>query len=500
MRSKKALLNSMVSLFLQLVTFTSGLILPRLIISHFGSSTNGLVTSITQFLAFLTLLEAGVGGVVKASLYKPLADENPENISRVAKAAELFFRKIAYISCAYIAVLALTYSLFINRQFSWRFTSLLILIIGISTIAQYYFGLTYRLLLDADQRGYVYNLIQMCSIILNIIFSVALIYAGFGIHIVLLVSSLIFIIRPLIINFYATKKYKVNKKCPPSEQALAQRWNGAGFSFAAFIHKKTDVFLLTILSTLREVSVYSVYITVTNGLISIVTITTNSFQAAFGNMIAKNETETLNKTFRLYVLISNEVVITIFTAAYVLILPFISLYTKNVNDVNYIRPIFSILILSAEMFYCLRQPYQAIITAAGHYKQTQRGAFIEAGLNIIISLILIKPLGLCGVAIGTLISIVYRTADLAVYLKNNIINFPLTHFLKRTVISGVSMLITIAVTYKVSNIDMDSFLIWIKYAVFVSLVSLIICTVFNIIFYQNDVKHLLKIVRSLLKK
>ena len=60
------------SLLLQLVTIICGFIVPRLIISNYGSDVNGLVTSITQFLAYITLLEAGFGPVVKSLLYKPI--------------------------------------------------------------------------------------------------------------------------------------------------------------------------------------------------------------------------------------------------------------------------------------------------------------------------------------------------------------------------------------------------------------------------------------------
>ena len=39
----------------------------------YGSDVNGLVSSITQFLGYIALVEGGVGGVIRAALYKPLA-------------------------------------------------------------------------------------------------------------------------------------------------------------------------------------------------------------------------------------------------------------------------------------------------------------------------------------------------------------------------------------------------------------------------------------------
>ena len=88
MRSKKTVLNIFSSLSLQIIVIISSLIVPKLIISSFGSDVNGLVTSITQFLAYITLLESGIGPVVKAALYKPLATKNKHEIVNILKSTE----------------------------------------------------------------------------------------------------------------------------------------------------------------------------------------------------------------------------------------------------------------------------------------------------------------------------------------------------------------------------------------------------------------------------
>lgn len=59
MRGKIAIKNIYTSLMSQIITIICGFIVPKLIIENFGSSVNGLVNSITQFLAYITLLESG---------------------------------------------------------------------------------------------------------------------------------------------------------------------------------------------------------------------------------------------------------------------------------------------------------------------------------------------------------------------------------------------------------------------------------------------------------
>lgn len=66
-------------------------IVPRLMIGTFGSEAYGATSSITQFLAYITLLEAGIGGVARSALYKPLADNDDYMISAVVCEIKRFF-------------------------------------------------------------------------------------------------------------------------------------------------------------------------------------------------------------------------------------------------------------------------------------------------------------------------------------------------------------------------------------------------------------------------
>ena len=80
MRSKKAIKNIISSLSQQIAVIICGLILPRAIIGTYGSNVNGLISSITQFLSYITLLEAGIGPVIKSVLYKPIANKEKKEI------------------------------------------------------------------------------------------------------------------------------------------------------------------------------------------------------------------------------------------------------------------------------------------------------------------------------------------------------------------------------------------------------------------------------------
>lgn len=84
-RSRKVnfILNTVVPLIAQIITIASGFIVPQLILNVYGSTVNGLINSITQFLSVISLLDLGMGAVVSTALYRPLAEKNTDEISKI---------------------------------------------------------------------------------------------------------------------------------------------------------------------------------------------------------------------------------------------------------------------------------------------------------------------------------------------------------------------------------------------------------------------------------
>ena len=138
-------------------------------------------------------------------------------------------------------------------------------------------------------------------------------------------------------------------------------------------------------------------------------------------ILACDEKDNLINTFNAYNTLIHMLSTICFSTAAVSIFNFISVYIKDVSDANYIQHIFGLLIISAEFVYCLRMPYNSIIYAAGKFKETKIPAGIEAGLNIMISCCLVPILGLSGVAIGTLVAMIYRCCSFVLYLTKDVL-------------------------------------------------------------------------------
>lgn len=500
MRTKKALLNTLAGLGYEAVALICGMILPRLILSTFGSGYNGITNSITQFLSCIALLRAGIGGVTRAALYKPLAAGDNLAYSRILRATEIFMRRLALIFLGFLAVFALVFPAFVRQEFDFLFTASLVMILGISTFVQYYYGFTYQMLLNADQREWVSSAVQIFTTILNTLVACLLLKLGCGIHLVKLGSAAVFALNPLFINFYAHKKYRIVRGVEPDNQAVAQRWDAFAHQAANFVNTNTDIMILTAFRSQKEVSVYSVYYLVFGGLTRLFRNSVPGVAAAFGDMMARGEKELLEKNFRVFELVVYSLAGILFITCGIMIVPFVMLYTKNVVDVNYSRPLFAALVTIASFFGCTRIPYQHVVEAAGHYRQTKKGAFFEAAMNITISVIAVFRLGLVGVALGTLAAAVFRTTQYAVYLDRHIIPRKHRLFLGHTAVSGVIALLSVGLYSRMPHMEMTGFLGWTVNAACACALVTGLTVVMNLLLYRQDSVLLVKKLAGLMKK
>lgn len=489
MQKKLLAKNTIASLLSQMTVLICGFILPRLFLQSFGSEVNGLVNSITQFLGVISFLDLGVGAVVESALYKPLAEKDNKEISKVMASANRFFQRLAQILIVYVVALIFVYPFVANQEFGFFYTATLILAISISSFAQYYLGITNALLLNADQHGYVQYNAQTITAILNTIVCVILISAGGTVQLVKLASSLIFLARPIALRYYVNKKYKVDWRIQYDDEPIKQKWNGVAQHVAAVVLDGTDTIVLTINSTLSNVSIYSVYSLVVRGVKTLFLSMTNGIQALIGELWAKQELNRLNEIFAWVEWVIHTGTTYIFACTAALIVPFVKVYTSGIADANYVQPTFAIILTAANAMHCLRLPYNIMVLAAGHYKQTQNNYIVAAVLNIVISVLTVKAWGLIGVAIGTLAAMAYQTVWLAVYDSKHFIFWPIKSVMKQFLVDMLSAVL-IWILGRLICMSETSYVGWFILAVKIALGAFVIIVFVNILLYRNMIYQL----------
>lgn len=488
-RNQKVKFNTIIGLVNQVTTIICGFILPSAILKVYGSEVNGLVNSVTQFLGFISLCELGVGAVVQSALYKPLAEGRSDQISAVMKSSQSFFTKVAMALVFYVCGL-LVFLPATSKQFDFFYTASLIIAISISLFAQYYFGISNQLLLYADQKVYIPMVLNIITVLLNTVVSLILVYSNASIQFVKLITSMIYLLRPLVMRRYVNKNYRIDRKIKIQDEPIQQKWDGLAQHFSTVVVDRSSVAVLTFFS-LTSVSIYSMYCLVVNGLYLLISSLAMGAQSLMGNLIAKNEKEKLNESFESFEWMMHTLITIIYSIASVLITPFIMVYTKGVTDADYYAPVFGFMLVLAYFTLSIQVIYKTVIKSAGHFRETRRAVAEATVLNVVCSVICVWLFGLVGAALGIFLSMMFLTMYYVRYLSKNILYRSLKKFGKIIMVDiMIIILINVCCNWIVKT-DCESYMTWIEEAFKVSIIAIIISLTANCLLYFERIRKMI---------
>lgn len=479
---------------LQIVSIIAGFIIPKLVLESFGSEVNGVVSSINQFLNYITLAEGGFTSIIYANLYKPLVENDEEKISKILYSSKKFYNKISFLYIGYSIILAVVYPLVVDSSFSYEYVFSLVLILSLKLLIQYMFSLTLRTLLIADKKLYINSIVQIFLTIIQIVITFFVVKLYPNIHILKLVTALAYILQPLVFGLYIRKHYnldlskKANKDNHDDVSISKQRWNGFAVHFASFVNQSTDITILTILSLLTDISVYSVYALVTTSLGGLVTAITTGLNSSLGHDFARNNLNEINDKLDSYEYIMNLLSFFLFGVAGLLITPFVLIYTQNVVDANYNQPLFGVLLCISAVIKLIRLPHSNLAYAANKYKEIKYPAFIQVAINVVLSIVLVFPLGLNGIIIGTIVSMIYKTV-FHIYFTKKIIGRKQLIFYKKIVVfvitTAIGVLLSIAFVPAV-NVDILS---WVVHGLIYSGIFIVLFAIMSFLFFRKELKN-----------
>ena len=498
-RTKFFVNNSIAMAIQQLVNVVVAFILPRFLITAYGSEVNGLIVSITQFISYFILVEAGISGASVYALYKPLADKNIESINSILSASRKFYLKSGYIFLILITILALSYPLFVNVLSLSNFQiAIIVFCIGTAGTMDFFTLSKYRVLLTADQKSYVISVATIVSSIIKII--LVIIFALYKLDIVWLQIFLVLSVfsRSIILLIYTKSHYSyLNFTVKPDYDAVKDRWNVLYLQLLGSSQVATPIVIATIFTSLYQVSVYSIYNMIIGGIGGILGIFISGLAASFGDVIAKNEIKTLQKSHQEFELFYYMIITIVYSAALLLVIPFVQLYTKGVNDVNYIIPTLSFLFVFNGLLYNIKTPQGMLVIAAGMYKQTKWQSTIQALLILLIALPLAPFFGLYGILIGLICSNIYRDIDLLFFIPKYVTKLSYKFTLKRILLVLFNFSIA-AVVFLFIEIQCASFTDWIIYATLITSVITIWVLLTNILIDKKNIINIYLRIKKLI--
>lgn len=491
--------NMVMSIIARIVTMITGLLVQQRILLAYGSSLNGLTSAITQVMSYLVLLEAGLGLASIQVLYNPLAQNDWKKISGIVSATGHEYKKISAAFFALLGAAAVLLPLVVADEVEFAVAALLTLITGGSYIVSYIIGGKYKVVLNADRKLYVLNALDIITTLLSTVARIWLLSAGYSIVVVQGANLLCTGLKNVAYIVYVRKKYdKIDYKAKPDYGAVSKRWNVLVHNLAGLVVNHTDIMILTLFGSLKVVSVYSVYNMVYSQLSTTIQTTFLSApQSNFGRLF-HHDRDKFNDAYAMFEFVVTVFLFIVVTIAVLMTLPFVSIYTHGVEDVQYISfwlPIMFALIL---MLNQIRIPAVMTINVSGDFKETQKGAIFEAVINLTVSLFLyfFTSLGLYGLLIGTVCSYLYRTADVIVYTYRNILKCSISGFVKLLMVNTACCVILFCFFYIWHPLQASTIGEWCLLACGIGILTVLLYIAVNYVFNRVLFCRCLQIVKN----
>ncbi len=366
---------------------------------------NGLFSSV---ITILNISELGLQTAIVYSLYKPLATGDEKKISATMN---LLRRAYSFIGAA---VLFLGAALYPFLPYLMKGTTdlvdvnLVYALYVLNSVFSYWFYAYKSAILQADQKRYVSNIVNNAVSVATVviqIFVLTVFRSFIGYTVVQLLCS---VVQGLIAAAVVDKRYpylKQNKreKLEKSEikTILKNLFALSLYKVSAAVLNATDNMIISAKISTVAVGMHSNYVLILSAVTQIVQNMFSAFTASIGNLFAVEAKEKSEFIFRCLNFLNFWVYGFCAICLWNLFNPFIEImWGKDMlfDDLTVLVIVLNFLTAGLQ---------NAVISykdACGLFWKGRYRPLASAALNIIISLLLVKPMGVAGVFLGTILS------------------------------------------------------------------------------------------------
>lgn len=443
--SKRIVVNTIVGFVSQIIILVMGLIIPRIMLQHYGADVHGLTGTVTQIVGYVALLEAGIGASARNALFKPIKNNQQEDVSTILSVTRNYYRKVSIIYFFVILALSFLLPFVLKSKINYWVIFSIIIFEGLSSLFNFLFVDTAVCFLTCIGKTYVINGIDLFGRILTYGLKITLALLNVNIVFIQIAFFMASVFKAILYNIYMKRKHpSINYKCYDSSYRLPNRGSYVIIEVTWTVFSATDAILLSILVSTVSASIYSIYNLIFITLNGVITAIYNSIFYKLGEEYVKgiDGYQKYHDVFTSFIMSITTILISV---AFYLAIPFVKIYTSNITDVNYIIPIYPLLFCIIPMLSWSRYVSSNLVCLAGYAKKVGIISIIEASINIVSSVIFVHFFGAVGVLFGTIISLPLKVVycfimSERVILKRNIVK-PLLILLVNYLIFGATVLI-----------------------------------------------------------
>lgn len=364
---------------------------------------NGLFSEILQMLS---LADLGFGTAMVYSMYKPLAEHDEKRLIQLVA----LYKKIYTIIAISITIIGISLVPFlkylVNMDKDIPYLNVYYLLYLANTVSSYL--VVYKTcILNADQKNYLISKYNTIFNFISLIVTSAFLLLTHNFMIYLIVQVAVTYANNFYVSHIAEKQYpyindKVEKLSKEEGKQIFQNVKSVFiYKVANTLVGSTDNTLISVLIGTIAVGFYSNYCMIVNNITLFINIIFSSVTASIGNMVVE---ENKKKNYDVYCLMQfmsflmSSVAITV---TYLVINDLINVW---LGEKFVLEQLVSFAIVLNMYFSVVLMPIWSYREATGMYLQTKYVMVATAVVNLVVSVILGKMIGLAGILFATSIA------------------------------------------------------------------------------------------------
>lgn len=448
--------NAGVAIVVQIITLLFRFVLQAVLVENLGIEYLGYNAVFTNILQMLNMADLGVGVAVTSFLYKPISEENILHVRVLMHIYKRIYHLIGYIVLGIGILIVIILPIIIpDAKCSYSYLRVAFLVYLLGTVSTYFLSYK-RTLVIAQQKSYYTNIIDL---IMNVVCTIIQIYILYHMKNYLLFLLLIVgrnIVSNLIISSYCDH---INNLSGEIDLEISMKYKQSILEYVkdifvskigAFIFHGTDNIVISMIKGSIQAGKLSNYSLVTTAMQSLVTQIFSAQQATYGNYISVESDKTKqmkmtdNYFFAGFYMANISLVVGMF-----LLQPFIELFYGYNLLLNYNAVI--LISINMALAILLTIPSQVFVIYR-LYRYDKAIVAFSAGINIIISILLVWIIGVEGALIGTLLSsIIYLISRLFI-IASKVYGISCWYYFRKLALYCCSSLCTVYFCYLIDRL------------------------------------------------
>lgn len=407
-RTQKSARNITYGLLFQAVTILSNFTMKTVFIKFMGVQYTGISSLFTDILAALSIVELGFATAISYALYRPLHEKDSLHISKIM----FLFRRIYRIVFAVVLAAGGLAIPVLDRVVKdvpdiQENIHVVFVFFLMKTAMSYLFSYK-AILLEADQKKFVVSRICIVSCLITMALEVSVIVFTGNYMLYLAVMVVTVLVRNLVVSAVANKHYPFLKQyggetLSPEEKERIYRHVKAlsVYKVSGGLLKNVDSTIISVMLSTTAVGFLSCYRMIVNSVDALFGQVFEAITPSVGNLAVSEDPDRQYEVFSAAFFLSFVLGNFICTSLVTLLNPFITLWLGE----EYLLGMEIVVILAVDTYLStLLRGCEGFRNGNALFVEGKYRPAVMVAINILLSVLLAKELGIFGVLLATVIS------------------------------------------------------------------------------------------------